>query len=40
VAALRQYKFGANAWPAPRAFNPAYSRKRTLKIVADTGLIQ
>ena len=40
VAALRQYKFGANASPAPRAFNPAYSRKRTLKIVADTGFVQ
>jgi Ferritin-like domain len=40
VAALRQYKFGANASPSPRAFNPAYSRKRTLRIVAETGFIQ
>jgi Ferritin-like domain len=40
VAALRQYKFGADASPAPNAFNPAYSRKRTLKIVADTGFLQ
>jgi hypothetical protein len=40
VAALRKYKFGAKPSPSPRAFNPAYSRKRTLKIVADTGFIQ
>jgi hypothetical protein len=40
VAALRQLKFGAKASPSPNAFNPAFSRKKTLRIVGDTGFLR
>lgn len=40
AAALSLYKFGGTALPAPNSFNPAYSRGKTLKIVAGTGFLK
>jgi Ferritin-like domain len=40
AAALSLYKFGGKELPAPNAFNPAYSRQKTLKIVAKTGFLK
>lgn len=40
AAALSLYKFGGKALPAPNSFNPAYSRQKTLKIVAGTGFLK
>ena len=40
AAALSLYKFGGKDLPAPNDFNPAYSRQKTLKIVAKTGFLK
>jgi hypothetical protein len=40
ILALLKYKFAGSASPAPNAFNPAYSEKKVLGIVGQTGFIQ